>query len=316
MADCPTIDEVLAMPKSSWKTLGSGGQGVVYKIGNYVLKIMALKDQKAIDAFQVEKEILEEISENPLTRSYVPELCSFDIKETFGNFKGYILQKYEKTKTLKEVIEDLEDSSEQLSFEIGSQLIYNLLQAILRINIIGYVHRDIKPENILIRTGKNIEKPILIDFGLACKQPCEDVPMAGTLQFIPKDFLPRSYHRLPNPYRVKTSVLPYESKKLFDKYAMMLTIEELLPFIDFETGTEAKIEEKKKFKQSILEAIAKTKNLVMLDAAAIKGKLTSKKYNSNANTRRRLENLNTSVRNKMVKQNAGSRKRRNTRRKH
>lgn len=311
MADCPTIDEILATPKSAWKLLGSGGQGTVYKIGDYVLKIVDLQNNhKLRAAFQIEKGILEELAENPLMAGYLPQLCSIEERPIYGQFRGYILQRYEKVLSLMEVMEDLEDESKKMSFEIGSEIIRNLIEGMLRLHIIGFVHRDIKPENILIRIEGNITKPIFIDFGLACKMPCEGVPLAGTLRYIPSNFLPPGARvGIKNPYRVKTSFLPYESKKLYDRYAMMLTIQTFMKFVDFTSGTAEQITEKQKFKQSILRNIQKTKRDVMIDAAAIKGKLISNKYMTNANTRKQLENLNTSLRNKMLKQNAGTRKR-------
>ena len=315
MADCPTIDEVLAMPKALWSQLGSGGQGDVYKIGDYVLKIIPLYTERLRQAFQIEKGILEELADNINMIGFIPELCAVEERQIYGQYRGYILQRYEKTITLMQAIEDLEDESKKMSFEIGSALIRNLIRGLLTLHISGYVHRDIKPENILIRIEGEITKPIFIDFGLACKMPCEGVPLAGTLQYIPSNFLPPSARvGVKNPYHVKTSFLPYESKKLYDMYALMLVIQYFLKFINFTSGTKDEIKEKMAFKQNILKNIQKAKRDVMIDAAAIKGKLISNKYRTNANTRRRLENLNTSVRNKMLKQNAGSRKlRRQTR---
>lgn len=310
MADCPTIDEVLAMPKSVWYKLGSGGQGDVYKIGDYVLKIIPFyNNPKTSAAFQMEKVVLEELAENPFVAGFLPQLCSIEVKEVYGQSRGYILQRYEKVLSLMEVMEDLEDESKKLNYEIGSEIIRNLIEGLMRLHIAGYVHRDIKPENILIRLEGDITKPIFIDFGLACKMPCEGASLAGTLRYIPSNFLPPSARvGVKNPYRVKTSFLPYKSKKLYDTYAMAITIQQLMKFIDFTSGTAEQITGKLKFKQSVLRHIEKTKRDVMIDAAAIKGELISNKYRSNANTRRRLENLNTSVRNKMLKQNAGSRK--------
>lgn len=351
MGDCPTIDVVLATPKPEWKLLGKGGQGTVYKIGDYVLKIIDLKDDvKKRQAFQIEKEILEELDSNLDLLGFLPQLCSIEESEVYGQYRGYILQRYEETITLQEYMKDIkqkmkkkkeiyEDEDEaKISFSIGSGIIRNLLRGLLILHKAGYIHRDIKPENILIRKDEFSTKPIFIDFGLACKLPCENVPLAGTLDYMPSNFLPRSYrNKGKNPFRVKTSgILPFTtSKKLHDNYAMMLIFEELLEIIDFSSGTDKEIKDQMKFKEIILKNILKIKKDIAIEAAGIKGEIISNKYERSENTRKKLQNLNTSVRNKVLQeirekgkeikrkmntnfsvQSAGSRKRRNTRKKH
>lgn len=304
MEDCPTIDDVLKTPKQFWSALGAGAQGSVYKIKDYVVKIMALRSERERQAFELEKSILEKFADNPRIRPFIPKLCSIETSESMGIHKGYILQKYEKVVNLREYIEDHKESGEKMDFQLARKFIRNLIESILILQINGYLHRDIKPENILIRTEGEIEKPILIDFGLTCKLPCEGVGAGGTPQFLPQNFLPPFMRTIPTLYKVKTNILPMKPKKMYDKYAMWLTIQELLPVIDFESGTEEELKEKQAFKQLMEKNIRDSKREVFLDAIRIKGKITSNKYTTN-NTRRRLENLNTSVRNKLLKPNGG-----------
>lgn len=304
MEDCPTIDEVLKTPKRLWSALGAGGQGVVYKIGDYVMKIVPLKTERDRRSFQLEKSIIEDFMDNPRIRPFIPKFCSMEESEYIGNYKGYILQKYEDVVDLKEYIDDHKESGEKMEFELARKFIRNFISSILMLQINGYLHRDIKPENILIRTKGEMEKPIIIDFGLTCKYPCEGVEIGGTPKFMPQNFLPPIIRTIPNPYKVKTNTLPLKSKKMYDKYAMWLTIQELMPIIDFESGTEVEVAEKNAFKEVLEKNIRDSKREVFLDAIRVKGKMTSNKNN----TRRRLENLNTSVRTKLLKQNAGSRK--------
>lgn len=325
MSECPTIDEMLARPKAEWILLGEGGQGIVYKIGDYVLKIIDLQDDmRKRQAFQFEKEILEDLDSNIHLLGFLPQLCSIEEKQLFTQYRGYILQRYEKSVTLHEYMKYFKDKNKKISFSVGSNIIRNLMKGLISLHIAKYVHRDIKPENILIRVEEKKNKsspyvvtntkPIFIDFGLACKLPCNDAPLAGTPEYMPSNYLPpfmRNKER--NPLRLKApTILPFtKPKKMYDYYALMLILEELINLIDFTSGTAEEIENQMKFKGSILQNIEKTKKDILFDAVRVKGKMISDKYEYNANTIRRLENLNTSVRKKMI---AGSRKRRGKKR--
>ncbi len=303
MEECPTLDEVLKTPKRLWSALGGGSQGSVYKIGNYVVKIINLKDERARRAFQLEKRMFEELAENPRTKSVVPKLCSIEESQSAGAYRGYILQKYEEVMNLRDYMEHLTATKTLWNFENAKQYITHLIEALLYLHINGYVHRDIKPENILIRTEGEINRPILIDFGLTCKLPCEGVELGGTPMYMPQYLLPPQMRSIRNPFKVKTGRLNMKVKKVYDQYALWLTIEELMPFIDFTSGTEEQVTEKMKFKAILEKNIKSSKDAIFRNS--LKLKLNSI---TTMNTRRRLENLNTSVRNKLLKQNAGSRK--------
>jgi len=64
-------------------------------------------------------------------------------------------------------------------------------------DILKCIHRDIKPGNILIRTEGDITMPIIIDFGMVCKYPCneenrcqnEEYSPNGTAYFLPQNML-------------------------------------------------------------------------------------------------------------------------------
>jgi serine/threonine protein kinase len=245
MAECPSFDTILSQI-STGKLLGSGSQGAVYKVGDYVLKKVKLSTPKAKILFDGEASSLEVLSSNPLTQAFLPPLCW--IHKTAET--GYILQKYEPVRTLKDLITKTPKGT--LPFDVGYALYKNLRAGVSRIGKVGYFHRDIKPENILIRTDSEeaMKNPIFIDFGLACLiSQCKTAIKAGTPDFMVRNFTPREIHKkqptmkigTQNRY-IKTVLIPYEVTVNTEFYALALTIEEMLPIIDFTGHTKEQSE--------------------------------------------------------------------------
>lgn len=270
MGDCPTFDTILSQISTA-NTLGSGSQGAVYKIDNYVLKKVKFSNPRAKILFDGEANSLEVLSKHPTTQAYLPPLCWIH-KTTEA---GYILQKYEPVITLEKLIEETPKGT--FSFDIGYALYKNLRVGLARIAKVGYFHRDIKPDNILIRTSspEAMKTPMFIDFGLACPIPtCKSAIMAGTPTFMVPNVLPHSIHKKQasikignvNKY-VKTSLIPYEVTVNTEFYALALTIEKLLPIIDFTGHTKEQSE--------IISFIHNVKQLVFLNTFRKRRNLTA-----------------------------------------
>lgn len=265
--DCPKLAELIEKKTDpSTVILGKGSQGIVYRIGDYVLKQVIFKDylqdnpdKDANDkksSFKLEANILLALNNNPKIKPFLPYLCAVDYS---AEDKGYILQRYEPTITLLELIQTTPKGT--LNFDIGYSIYRNLSKALLEIIKAGYLHRDIKPENILIRTksAEEMKKPIFIDFGIACPidlatGSCKKGAInAFTKQYMIKNFLPPSIHGFqpkmtitkngtPTNVYVKTGLIPIYYSKDTDFYALALTLEEFMPIIDFTGHTKEMVE--------------------------------------------------------------------------
>ena len=176
-------------------------------------------DPQLVDDFNQEKSILRKLSLNPDVAPYIPKMCNAVIK---GN-NGYIIQKYEDVKSLREFLDDIEF----LPSIYGFLMINNLLKGFKAIHEAGYLHRDIKPENILIRMDLDkLVYPIIIDFGLACKLPCHGAFLAGTPLYLPQNVIDKQ-NRFKKKYFTSKVQLPFKQSKRSDKYALSLVLEEI-----------------------------------------------------------------------------------------
>ena len=236
MAECPTFDTILSQLATA-TLLGRGAQGSVYKVNDFVLKKVNIRDEKTRRLFDGESKALLALSTNQLTRQFLPELCWIHTtSET-----GYILQKYEPVISLKELIESSPPKS--LPFETGFAIYRNLRFGIGRFGKVGFLHRDIKPENILIRTStpEAMKIPIFIDFGLAIPlTEMKTAIKAGTPEFMSPNMVPRQIHKKQPTMRignrnvyVQTQLVNMETTPTTEFYALALTLEEFYPIIDF-----------------------------------------------------------------------------------
>ena len=193
------------------KKLGEGGQGAVYHISHYVVKRMALLFPAHSNIFAKEVEAYEKLDEIVQFRSYMPtyrgsdivkrelkpgEYSSLDpdIRDNYMSAwgDGYIFQIYENVQDLHSIIADPKNN---LTSRVAVNMIKELVRGLDLLHKAGYVHRDIKLENIIVRKLDN--HPILIDFGLICKLPCDDyVTDCGTPNYFPPNVVPKSSRKI------------------------------------------------------------------------------------------------------------------------
>jgi len=219
-----SLVRTLITDSNSAELLGEGGSGEVYKVEDNVVKKMEIWSDDAA-SFKKELAIWEEFSANPELKPYIPEfrggLLKKSSKPPMPNFEdmirnhakftknrilwmsnnepdyyGFIIQKYVPVIDLGEFI-DRFNSNQKFDFTTGYALFNNLVHAFDNLHKSGYIHRDIKPGNILIRTEGDITMPIIIDFGMVCKYPCDEENRCqndkyspnGTDYFLPQNML-------------------------------------------------------------------------------------------------------------------------------
>ena len=193
------VDRLLDPTETDTEQLGEGGFGSVHRLGPYVIKMVELYSPIDVKDFKKEVDIWEEFSSSEEIRPFIPEYYGFMID---GEDFGYIVQKYEKVAELWDIIQDMHNRKTRLDFNLGYGIFQNIIKGFELIHKHGYVHRDIKALNILIRVGPNTSPlmPLIIDFGLVCKLPCEvehamcsddpnDAP-EGTTYYLANDLLP------------------------------------------------------------------------------------------------------------------------------
>jgi serine/threonine protein kinase len=174
--------------------IGRGSFGYVYKVDGYVVKRFIFYDtndnnngnnnnQNSISTSEFEDEVKtwEELSKISELKPYIPEFIgSIIIKR-----RGYIIQKYESVLSMEKFLE----GHEKIDEDFGINLFNNLLKGFNVLHRNKFIHRDIKPANILIRTHENKEIPMIIDFGLVCKMPCNKLAGMGTPSYTASNFL-------------------------------------------------------------------------------------------------------------------------------
>lgn len=191
----------LIVNSNSAELLGSGGSGEVYKVDGMVIKKMEIWNTDAA-SFKKELAIWEEFSTNPELKAYIPEFLGGLLKKSskppmpnYGDmiknhnkftknrnawissnepdYYGFIIQKYVSVIELGDFT-DRFNSKQKFDFTKGYALFNNLIKGFEILHKSGYIHRDIKPGNILIRTEGDMTIPIIIDFGMVCKYPCDE----------------------------------------------------------------------------------------------------------------------------------------------
>lgn len=202
-------------PKRLFTTnvLGQGGYGTVYKVvigGNnsYVVKVMMITDDKDKDSFIAEADLWNELSKNDALKRFLPKLLHTDLKvfSSEGDYIisyphgkigpgiiGFIFQKYEAVQSLADLLIDNISNKTKISIEYGSDLFNNIITGFDKFHTAGYIHRDIKALNILVRTNQNdpnYSYPIIIDFGMACRIPCQIQTVSGTFPYMARNYFP------------------------------------------------------------------------------------------------------------------------------
>jgi serine/threonine protein kinase len=220
-----SIANNLITNSDSAELLGSGGSGKVYKIDDMVVKKMDISESE-VETFNKEVGVWATFSAFPELKPYIPDYLgkaliktkspavpSSNLKKTNPeeynrqwavyisniepNYYGFIFQKFEPVIDMGEFIDRFKRGF-KFDFNRGYALFNNIVKGFDEMHNAGYIHRDIKPGNILIRLEPgDITMPIIIDFGMVCKLPCEpknnclinDDSPYGTNYYLPQNVL-------------------------------------------------------------------------------------------------------------------------------
>lgn len=168
------------------KLLGKGNFGYTYlafhkdeyryESNPIALKIIDVKEstEKGIDIQRIlfEIRVLIELSSHPKCNPYIACYYQYFRENLDGEDSIFIVSEFVDGPSFENIIENAEKTKIKLSSNVILKYIYYLLSALNYIHKMGYAHRDIKPENIILQKYNNIPK--LIDFGLACKNSCDN----------------------------------------------------------------------------------------------------------------------------------------------
>ena len=237
---CPTEEEyeqyMADIEGGRARRLGMGSFGEVYKVGNYVAKRIEIKDDYDRASYAAEVAAWAELTTYAPLKPYLPAFCgsrevdqhlpprpvkpasrnreemqsywaALEIwhAEAYGRVSAYayIFQKYEPVRDLEKRFEEWHRTP--LSVEKGHELFDALIMGFSLFHKGGYIHRDIKPANILIRDADL--SPIIVDFGLACKAPCNETGVVGTMAYVPQNLMEKNNNARKN-YLVAFPVQP------------------------------------------------------------------------------------------------------------
>ena len=248
----------------SLSPLGEGGEGEVYKIADYVVKIIPfiygkykenkfhrgqfVKEMEFWNRFFPKKSILSRIrnavtckrrgicGQKPLTLiDFLPKYIESKVWDESTTFTyGVIVFQYEDVMDMHDYINT---HSKRIPYKTGTEIFNNLVKGFQLLHDAGYAHVDIKPSNILIRHRNNI--PIIIDFGFMCKLE-ECGTRFGTYSYIPK--VMRPYFIEPDDWveegnsREKKNPLKLKMGMNTDKYSLALTLGQWMTNIDWSGG--------------------------------------------------------------------------------
>jgi serine/threonine protein kinase len=155
MADLPSLDEIRQITRNSFSD-ASGCFGEVFRIRNYAIKRIALREQnqKAIDR---EQSILDWISKDATRSPFLVEYHCCYIDAGWA----YLVFTWMEAK--------LEVRGGGKPFAVAQRVLKQLAESIRYLHSKNLVHRDIKPDNILLTTSDLSTAFVrLADFGF-CK---------------------------------------------------------------------------------------------------------------------------------------------------
>lgn len=322
---CPQIKEVrdflqLAlgyhldpMDKDTY-ILGQGAFGTVIRYKrDYVIKVVEARTHYIEKEFQNEIKSWTSLWEIKSLRDVMPYYCWSAYFRT--EKAGVIVQKYEETYTLQDYLDDFSKRGKMFPYEIGVRLIEEIDNAVGILHANGYIHRDLKPANILLRVNTGSAEreltPILIDFGMACKLPCQDRDRKGTPGFMPGNWYSTQNPRgrleekryishghimpgweLPKPKPHGTKRLRVQPFRLGASYSIETDLfslgqifDRIVPLIDWSGGTEEEVKAKKGKRTEILNLIGEYRALGAAVVAATYGRELPEEFR----TRRQAE---------------------------
>lgn len=244
---CPPLKEILStIHRLPVQKLGSGGFSTVFLFHvlgkSYAVKIIPIENETHIEEFKTEVLNWKTANQNPRLQTIIPTFCESALipVETIRSFEypidsvlelntewrhpemaiayGFIFTKSTNYVPYYKLPH---------RYEITTQIIDNLIQALDVLHKEDYIHGDIKLENILIKPDLGI---YFIDLAGLCKLPCtRSIPT--TQNYLPPDFatFTKSRFRFQKPgtllkkNRRKTKITNKtftRFSKEMDKYAM------------------------------------------------------------------------------------------------
>lgn len=168
------------------EVLGKGGMGVVYKAFDTVLKrdlalktILDIADQKAVELFHKEYEVLASLS-----HPNIVEIFDLGEYEEEGEKVPYFVMPLLSGMPLDQVIKT---SSHRLTVERSVDIISQTCRGLQAAHERGLVHRDLKPSNIFVMEDDSAR---IIDFGVVHKTEHHSTKgMKGTLLYMPPELV-------------------------------------------------------------------------------------------------------------------------------
>ena len=160
------LGQVLGGQYLLFDRIGQGGMGSVYKAIHLGLKryvavkmirsqqIVASEPERLVDRFKFEAQSLSRLSHRNIVTVY-------DYGETSGLL--YLVLEYVDGRTLASLIHE----RKRLSLTEVIPIVSQLLDALGELHRENIVHRDIKPSNLMLESGHEQTRLVLIDFGLA-----------------------------------------------------------------------------------------------------------------------------------------------------
>lgn len=188
--DLEAIANYILRPGGLARSLGKGAFGETFQYSRCAVKRINIENGLAAVSFIDEVKIWEEFTRIPDLVPFIPKYLGsriFSADPSLDNKAvGIIIQEYEEIISLADSIKTW--NSILLSGNVGYRLIMNIKRGFDIMHANGYIHRDIKPANMLIRL-RNLDVPIIIDFGLVCKKPCKESGLSGTPFYTPLNAL-------------------------------------------------------------------------------------------------------------------------------
>ncbi|MBI4166658.1 MAG: protein kinase [Acidobacteria bacterium] len=212
------------------EVLGKGGMGVVYKAFDTVLKrdlalktILDIADQKAVELFHKEYEVLASIS-----HPNIVEIFDLGEYEEDGESIPYFVMPLLSGMPLDKVIKA---ASHRLTVERSVDIISQTCRGLQAAHERGLVHRDLKPSNVFVMDDDSAR---IIDFGVVHKTEHQSTKgMKGTLLYMPPELIEM---KTPTPLSdiFSLGVVAYETltqRKPFERGNQYEIIQALLHYV-------------------------------------------------------------------------------------